>query len=145
METKLDLSKLNIKDPVAPKVANPSESPVKVLDPEQPVAPSVPVVKYQHYKSSRISMRMITPTGGRITFTGYEFITRDKDIIDFLDEEISKGLREVTKGELLTKESIWVKRPGTGKIKAKDYTNIMGKKATKNLKKNIQLDWDMID
>ena len=32
----------------------------------------------------------------------------------------------VKKGEVFTKENIWVKRPGTGEILAKDYTKILG-------------------
>ena len=35
----------------------------------------------------------------------------------------------VKKGEAFTKENIWVKRPGTGEILAKDFKKILGKKA----------------
>lgn len=58
--------------------------------------------KYQHYKSSRVSMRMITTTGRMIAFTNYQFITCDQDLISYLDDEIGKGVNVVTKGELLT-------------------------------------------
>ena len=58
--------------------------------------------QYQHYKSSRPSMRMITTEGKNISFTGYEFLTQDEDIIEYLDYELSKGLPGITKGELMT-------------------------------------------
>lgn len=58
--------------------------------------------KYQLYNSSRNSMRMITTTGRKITFVGYKYMTCEKEIIEYLDDEIDKGLNVVTKGELLT-------------------------------------------
>lgn len=58
--------------------------------------------KYQHYASSRISMRLITLKGKKITFTNHQFITDDKDIIEYLDTEISNGLNVITKGKLMT-------------------------------------------
>jgi len=71
-------------------------------------------------------------------------LKEEKPTIDFAYSCVVTT-QAIKKGEPFTKKSIWVKRPGTGKIKAKDYNNIIGKKATKNLKKNIQLEWDMID
>lgn len=60
------------------------------------------VPKYQHYKSSRTAMRLITVKGKKIIFSGYEFITQDEDIIEYLDYEIKQGLPGIVKGELLT-------------------------------------------
>jgi len=54
-------------------------------------------------------------------------------------------IKEIKKGSSFTKDNIWVKRPGTGEIKAKDYYKILNKKAKKNIKKNTQLKWEMID
>ena len=42
-------------------------------------------------------------------------------------------------------ENIWVKRPGTGEIKAGDFEKIVNKKSKVDIKKNKQLEWDMID
>ena len=39
----------------------------------------------------------------------------------------------VKKGEAFTKENIWVKRPGTGEILAKDFKKILGKKAVEDI------------
>ena len=48
-------------------------------------------------------------------------------------------------GDSITSENIWVKRPGTGEIPAKDFTKILGKKAIVDIKKNVQLKPDMIE
>lgn len=58
--------------------------------------------KFQHYSSSRSSMRMMTSAGKKISFIGYKLITADQEVIDYLDAEIKAGLGLVTKGELLT-------------------------------------------
>jgi N-acetylneuraminate synthase len=43
------------------------------------------------------------------------------------------------KGEKFTKENIWVKRPGTGEIKAKDYKRVLGKFSLRDLGADVQL------
>ena len=50
--------------------------------------------------------------------------------------------RDIPKGGEITSNNIWVKRPGTGKILAKDYKSILGKHATKDLSKNLQLSYN---
>jgi len=47
----------------------------------------------------------------------------------------------IRKGEVLTKENIWVKRPGTGPIAAEHYYDLLGKKATRDIEKDHHLDW----
>ncbi|MFV7236096.1 N-acetylneuraminate synthase family protein [Flavobacterium sp. ZB4R12] len=47
----------------------------------------------------------------------------------------------IKKGELLTKENIWVKRPGTGQILAEHYEDIIGKIAVKDIQIDMQVDW----
>jgi len=47
----------------------------------------------------------------------------------------------IQKGETLCKENIWVKRPGTGKILAKEYDMLLGKKATRDITEDIHLNW----
>ena len=53
-------------------------------------------------------------------------------------------LRDIKAGEIFSEENIWVKRPGTGEIKAIDYKNILGKKAKSDLPMNTQLRWQHI-
>ncbi|MDD3505878.1 MAG: N-acetylneuraminate synthase family protein, partial [Sulfurimonas sp.] len=47
----------------------------------------------------------------------------------------------IQKGETLCKENIWVKRPGTGKILAKEYDMLLGKKATRDITEDTHLNW----
>lgn len=45
-------------------------------------------------------------------------------------------------GELLTDQNLWVKRPGTGAIKAEHYTSLMGKRALRDIPADEQIGWD---
>jgi N-acetylneuraminate synthase len=47
----------------------------------------------------------------------------------------------IKKGEVFTKENIWVKRPGTGAILAERYNDIIGKTATQDIDSDEQLKW----
>lgn len=47
----------------------------------------------------------------------------------------------VTKGTVLTKENIWVKRPGTGKILAAHFDSLIGKTAVRDIENDEQLNW----
>ena len=48
-------------------------------------------------------------------------------------------INNVKKGDKVSLENTWVKRPGNGQIKASDYNLILGKKFNKNLTKDYQL------
>lgn len=50
--------------------------------------------------------------------------------------------KPIKPGDVLTKENIWVKRPGTGEIKAEDYYKLLGKKAAKEIIVDQHLSWD---
>ncbi len=49
------------------------------------------------------------------------------------------SIAPIKKGEIFTKENIWVKRPGTGEILAEDYETVLGKKALRNIPQDEQL------
>ena len=51
------------------------------------------------------------------------------------------SIASIQKGEILTKENIWVKRPGTGKILAEHFDSLLGKKATRDIANDEQLDF----
>lgn len=51
------------------------------------------------------------------------------------------AINDIKQGALLTMENIWVKRPGTGEIKAKNFEEILGRTTTRDIAKNEQLDW----
>lgn len=53
-------------------------------------------------------------------------------------------IKPIKKGELFTKDNLWVKRPGTGEIKAEDYESILGKTAACDIENDTQLKWDMV-
>lgn len=53
--------------------------------------------------------------------------------------------KDIKAGEILTKENIWVKRPGTGEIKAEHYDAIIGKRAVRNIQNDQHLSWDDIE
>lgn len=71
-------------------------------------------------------------------------LKEEKPTIDFAYACVVT-IKNINKGEYFTKDNIWVKRPGTGEIKAKDYYKVLNKKAKKNIKKDAQLKWEMID
>ncbi|WP_121366336.1 N-acetylneuraminate synthase family protein [Flavobacterium limicola] len=51
------------------------------------------------------------------------------------------AIKPIQKGDVLTKENIWVKRPGTGKILAEHFNDLIGKVATRTIANDEQLDW----
>ena len=54
------------------------------------------------------------------------------------------AISDIQKGEKFSKENIWVKRPGTGPIKAEHFNELIGKVAVKNIKNDEHICWDYI-
>ena len=52
--------------------------------------------------------------------------------------------RKILKGEIINKKNICLKRPGNGHFNADDLGKVLGKKAVKNIKENIQIKKDHI-
>lgn len=52
------------------------------------------------------------------------------------------SIASIKKGETFTKDNIWVKRPGTGKILAENFNDILGKTATRDIENDEQLDYN---
>ena len=48
-------------------------------------------------------------------------------------------IANIKKGEMFTKENIWVKRPGTGEIKASSYNDILGKISKRDIENDSHL------
>jgi N-acetylneuraminate synthase len=76
---------------------------------------------------------------------GDKEILRDEEKTSNFAFSCVVSIKDIKKGENFSSENIWVKRPGNGDIKAEFYDEIMNKKAIKDVKKNTQLKWDMID
>jgi sialic acid synthase SpsE len=49
--------------------------------------------------------------------------------------------RAIPEGEVLSAENTWVKRPGTGEIKARDYERVLGRAAARPLAAHTQVGW----
>jgi len=69
-----------------------------------------------------------------------EILKEEQPTIDFAYASVV-STKNIKKGEKFNHENIWVKRPGTGEIKAKDYEKLINKIANKNIKKNAQITW----
>lgn len=68
----------------------------------------------------------------------------EKVTIDFAFATICT-IKPIKKGDVFTKENIWVKRPGKGGILAEHFNTALGKKATKDLLLDVQVTWDDIE
>ena len=55
------------------------------------------------------------------------------------------AIEDIDIGEELTEYNIWVKRPGTGEIKAVDYKALLGRISSEAIRKNEQLKWSHIN
>ena len=70
-----------------------------------------------------------------------EILPEEQPTIDFAYACVVT-LRDIAKEEIFSEENIWVKRPGTGEIKAVHYHDLLGRKATIDISKNTQLKWN---
>lgn len=71
-------------------------------------------------------------------------IAEEKVTIDFAFATCVT-IAPIKKGELFTKQNLWVKRPGTGAIKADEYDKVLGKKAAVDISNDTQIDYSMIE
>ena len=55
------------------------------------------------------------------------------------------SIKNIKKGDVFTKDNLWVKRPGTGAILAEEFESILGKKATRDISNDEQLTWAGIE
>lgn len=53
-------------------------------------------------------------------------------------------IKPILAGEVFSKDNLWVKRPGTGKILAAEYEKVLGRTAKVDIANDTQLDWEMI-
>ncbi|MBI66158.1 MAG: polyhydroxyalkanoate biosynthesis repressor PhaR [Candidatus Marinimicrobia bacterium] len=70
-----------------------------------------------------------------------EALEEERATIDFAFSTVV-SIKPIQKGDLLSKENIWVKRPGTGEILAEDYNKILGKKALRKIPHDTHLSWE---
>jgi N-acetylneuraminate synthase len=65
-------------------------------------------------------------------------LKEEGDIIRFAYASVV-SIAPIRKGEMFTRKNVWVKRPGTGEIRAVEYGRVLGKRAARNLPADAQL------
>jgi len=65
-------------------------------------------------------------------------LKKEQPILNFARESVV-SITTIKKGEKFTEKNISTKRPGNGKIKAKDFYKVLGKKARYNIPRDKQL------
>lgn len=70
-------------------------------------------------------------------------LPEEKVTIDFAFATVVT-IRDIQKGEIFTRDNLWVKRPGTGEIAAEDFNGIIGKRAVQDIACNTHLTRKMI-
>lgn len=71
-----------------------------------------------------------------------EILPEEQSTIDFAYACVV-AIQDIKAGEVLSLENIWVKRPGTGEIRATDFNKLLGRRAKVDISKNGQLTWTM--
>jgi N-acetylneuraminate synthase len=72
-----------------------------------------------------------------------EAAAEEKPTIDFAFATVV-SIKNINAGDVFSPENIWVKRPGTGDIKAVHFDDILGKKAKRNIGNDSHLAWEDI-
>lgn len=67
----------------------------------------------------------------------------EKVTIDFAFATVV-SICDIKKGEIFTKNNIWVKRPGIGEIRAENYNNLIGKLALCDIPKDTHINYSMV-
>jgi len=70
-------------------------------------------------------------------------VEEEQPVIDFAYASVV-SIIDIKKGERFSRKNIWVKRPGSGPLYAKDYENILGKIAAKDINKDFHIKPDDI-
>lgn len=72
-----------------------------------------------------------------------KILKEEKPTIDFAYACVV-AIKNIKKDERLTRENIWVKRPGTGEIKPVDFEKLIGKRVRADIAKDSQLKWSQV-
>jgi sialic acid synthase SpsE len=83
-------------------------------------------------------------TGSRAVFQALggdkSILPEEQPTIDFAYACVV-SIRDIAEGEELTTDNIWVKRPGTGEIKAKHFEELVGRRSRAPIYAHQQLGW----
>ena len=72
-----------------------------------------------------------------------KILKEEKPTIDFAYACVV-ATADIKKGDIFTKKNVWVKRPGTGEIKAEHYKKILGSRAEHNIANDEQILWKWV-
>ncbi|HEY2377996.1 MAG TPA: N-acetylneuraminate synthase family protein [Gemmatimonadaceae bacterium] len=67
-------------------------------------------------------------------------LPEEQPTIDFAYASVV-SIRAIAEGEEFTESNIWVKRPGTGQIKARHFDDLIGRRSRAAIPSNTQLAW----
>jgi N-acetylneuraminate synthase len=81
------------------------------------------------------NLMQIERGGSKTTLLEEEQVTRDFAYATVVT------ISDIKKGEQLTKDNIWVKRPGTGEILAEHYDDFLGRVAAKDIESDVHVGW----
>lgn len=77
--------------------------------------------------------------------TGKKEAAREEQVtIDFAFATLV-AIKDIKKGELFTKDNLWAKRPGTGKIRAEYYEEVLGHRAACDILCDTHIEEGMIE
>ena len=71
-------------------------------------------------------------------------LPEEQPVIDFAYATVV-STRPIMEGELFNRDNVWVKRPGTGPILARDYNRVLGKRAKRGLPAQVHVSPDDIE
>ena len=74
---------------------------------------------------------------------GIQPVKEEKKTAEFAFASVVSN-RDIQAGEILNRDNIWVRRPGTGEYSAENYTSLFGKRTKKSIKGNTQIKKDHI-
>ncbi|MEA4925060.1 MAG: N-acetylneuraminate synthase family protein [Syntrophomonadaceae bacterium] len=71
-------------------------------------------------------------------------VKEEQPTIDFAFASVV-SIKPIKKGEILSMDNLWVKRPGTGEIHSENFESIIGKRAAHDINSDVQLQYSMIE
>ncbi|WP_026841173.1 N-acetylneuraminate synthase family protein [Citrifermentans bremense] len=75
---------------------------------------------------------------------GKTILAEEQPTIDFAYACVVT-IRDVAAGESFSYDNIWVKRPGTGEIKAVDFQKLIGRRAATAIPRDAQIKWQDVE
>ncbi len=73
-----------------------------------------------------------------------DILPEERPTIDFAYASVVT-IRDVHAGEPLTRDNLWVKRPGTGEIHARQFEQLLGRSVQRPIAANTQLRWSDLE